>query len=266
MRFILAALCDEERPLSRLAAAEVLGRVQLTSDQLPDVLKALADNAVVSPSVVVPALLRATSPTTSAGVQGYLEQALRKGWRPNRQELDAATVALRAAGAKAGDLEEIVQEVAGRQQHRLGEFEPLLQGGDVTRGRGVFLGKKVACATCHRIGTDGGAVGPDLTKVGAVRSGRDLLESILVPSSTIAQGYDAYVVVTDAGKALHGLIARQTADLVVLRDAAGAELQLRKDRIQEVRRSAVSIMPEGLERALSRDEFRDLLAFLQSLK
>jgi hypothetical protein len=45
-----------------------------------------------------------------------------------------------------------------------------------------------------------------------------------------------------------------------------AELQLRKDQIRELRRSAISIMPEGLERGLTREEFRDLLAFLQSLK
>jgi hypothetical protein len=52
----------------------------------------------------------------------------------------------------------------------------------------------------------------------------------------------------------------------VVRDASGAELQLRKGQIQEMRRASLSLMPEGLDRALSRDEFRDLLAFLQSLK
>ncbi len=52
----------------------------------------------------------------------------------------------------------------------------------------------------------------------------------------------------------------------MVRDAAGAELQLRKGQIQEMRRATISLMPEGLDRAMTRAEFRDLLAFLQGLK
>ena len=122
------------------------------------------------------------------------------------------------------------------------------------------------CSTCHSIGTAGGKVGPDLTKVGAIRSGRDLVESILLPSSTFAQGYESYLATTTDERELSGIIIRQSAVDVALRDASGAELQLRKDQIRELRRSAISIMPEGLERGLTREEFRDLLAFLQSLK
>jgi hypothetical protein len=52
----------------------------------------------------------------------------------------------------------------------------------------------------------------------------------------------------------------------VLRDSSGAELRLRKDQVDAMTRSAVSIMPEGLDKAMRREELRDLLAFLQSLK
>src|SRR6185436_13766104 len=129
-----------------------------------------------------------------------------------------------------------------------------------------FYGKKVACGTCHRVGPQGGRVGPDLTRIGAIRAGRDLLESILLPSSTFAQGYEPYLVLTKDGAILSGLIARQSSDAVTLRDAGGAEVQLRRDRISQMKRAEKSIMPEGLERALTPDEFRDLLAYLQSLK
>ena len=76
------------------------------------------------------------------------------------------------------------------RQARLAEYEPLLTGGDPGRGRAVFFGRTAACATCHRVGDEGGRVGPDLTRIGAIRSGHDLLESILWPSSTFAQGYE----------------------------------------------------------------------------
>jgi len=73
-------------------------------------------------------------------------------------------------------------------------------------------------------------------------------------------------VLTQDGQVVTGLIARQSADAVVLRDAGGNEIQLRRDRIQQMKRAEKSIMPEGLERAMTEQEFRDLLAYLQSLK
>jgi putative heme-binding domain-containing protein len=153
-----------------------------------------------------------------------------------------------------------------QRQARLAEYESLLSGGRPEQGRKVFSGSKVACATCHRIGGAGGQIGPDLTRIGAVRAGRDLLESIVFPSSTIAQGYETFLVTTKDGQAVTGVRARQTGDMLVLRDSSGAELRLRRDQVEEMSRSATSLMPEGLDKAMTRDEFRDLLAFLQSLK
>jgi putative heme-binding domain-containing protein len=124
----------------------------------------------------------------------------------------------------------------------------------------------VACATCHRVGSEGGQIGPDLTRIGAVRAGRDILESIVFPSASVAQGYESYVVALTDGRAVTGVITRRTGDTLVLRDSSGAELRLRKDQVEAMNRSATSLMPEGLDRAMTRDEFRDLLAFLQSLK
>src|SRR6266516_2329898 len=50
---------------------------------------------------------------------------------------------------------------------------------------------------------------------------------------------------------------RQTADSVVLRSASGADVQLRRNQIQEMSRVAASIMPEGLEQGMTPEEFRD---------
>jgi putative heme-binding domain-containing protein len=68
------------------------------------------------------------------------------------------------------------------------------------------------------------------------------------------------------GRTAKGVMARQSADVLVLRDSSGAEFRLRRDQVQELRRQETSLMPEGLERALTKEEFRDLLAFLLSLK
>ncbi len=251
--FLVEQLGGEALP--RLAAAEVLRRATLDNAALARILKAIRSDALISPSLFLPAIRGA-----GAGVIEEAAASIRAGWRPGETELGPLLEKLPA------DARDLILKAGDEQRARLAQFEPLLKGGNPARGREVFFGRKVACGGCHPVGAQGGRVGPDLTKVGAIRAGRDLLESILVPSSTFAQGYESYVLRTASGEVLTGLIARQGADTLVLRDAAGAELQLRKDRIQEMKRAEKSVMPEGLERALAPDEFRDLLAFLQSLK
>jgi putative membrane-bound dehydrogenase-like protein len=259
-------LAEKDNPLARLTAAEILGRCHLDEAQLRAVLKALRGDALVSPNVLVSALKRSATAGTAESLLDYLAESIRLGWRPGEKELDALLKALPAAPDKRGEVRTLLQKSTAGQQARLAAFEPLLAGGNADKGRDVFFGKKTACSTCHRIGKEGGIVGPDLTKIGAIRSGRDILESIVLPSSTIAQGYENYLVVTKDGRIAGGVIARQTAQTLVLRDSSGAELRLRKDQIQEINRQPTSLMPEGLERTITAAEFRDLLAFLQSLK
>jgi putative heme-binding domain-containing protein len=145
------------------------------------------------------------------------------------------------------------------------DLEPLLQGGDENRGQQVFLGK-AGCSACHRVGKTGGVIGPDLTRVGAIRSERDLIESLAMPSATFAQGYEPLRVELSSREILNGMRARQLDDAFVLRDASGAETRLRSDQIKRVESSEVSIMPDGLLSGLTREEIRDLLAYLQKLK
>jgi len=253
--FLVGQVAAGGESVPRLAAAEVLRRARLDEPALARILAAIRGDALVSPSVFAPQLLKARDSALEEAAR-----SIRAGWRPSPGELGPALERL------PSDAAALVERAAGEQQARIAAFERLASGGDPARGLEVFRGKKVACASCHAVGAEGGRVGPDLTRVGAVRSARDLLESILVPSSTFAQGYESYLVATVDGDVLTGLLARQTADAVVLRDASGGEIQLRRERIREMRRSEKSVMPEGLERALSEAEFRDLLAYLLSLK
>src|SRR5262249_28845599 len=150
-----------------------------------------------SPAVLLPALERSVTEETGAAFVDYLREALKTGWRPTEAELNGVLKSLPIkVRSRAEEVRAAWSESRKQQAARLADFEPLLKDGDSARGRQVFFSKKVACATCHRIGNDGGAIGPDLTKIGAVRAGRDLLESIVLPSSTFAQGYEPYVILT----------------------------------------------------------------------
>src|SRR5262249_25109330 len=79
---------------------------------------------------------------------------------------------------------------------RLTALESIVATGGPRRGRGGFFGIRAPCATCHTIQGEGGHVGPDLSRIGAVRSGRDLLEAILFPSASFARGFEPFVVAT----------------------------------------------------------------------
>jgi len=145
---------------------------------------------------------------------------------------------------------------------RLEALAPLLEGGDVGRGRVVFFGQKAVCGTCHTIGAKGGNLGPDLTSIGAIRSGRDILEAIVFPNATQVPGHEAFVV---KAKETHmGIVAHETSAALTLRSAPGVEVRLERNIIKSIDLSPVSLMPAGLDRNISEGELRDLLAFLQS--
>jgi putative heme-binding domain-containing protein len=263
--FLLSELAPEADPAARLAAGEILSRTRLTGAQAARALRALRGDALLSPGLVLSGFRDA------AGAVGELLAAMREaieaGWRPSESELEALLLKLSPeARERAGPVREALGHAREDVRARLARFEALLSGGDPARGRDVFFGRRAGCGACHAVGQEGGTVGPDLTRIGAVRAGRDLLESILVPSATFAQGYEPYQARTADGDVFSGILARRTEEGIVLRDASGAETALPRRRIRDLRRGSVSIMPEGLERNLSEEEFRDLLAFLRSLR
>lgn len=256
-------LLEELRGSDALATGDLLRKARLTDQQLLQTMKSAS--ALVPPASLLIAFHASTSPERSRELVDRVATLPAAGW----SEREYAEFVKRLPAPlqdKARTLAKRFQPDRDAQHARLAKFEPLLRSGDSGRGRAVFASAKVACAACHAVGHEDGKIGPDLTRIGAIRSGRDLLESILFPSSTFAQGYESFVVETNDGGEQSGILAEQDERRVVLRTVAGAELNLPKANVKELRRAALSIMPEGLESALSEEEFRDLLAFLQSLK
>ncbi|MDZ4780873.1 MAG: PVC-type heme-binding CxxCH protein [Planctomycetia bacterium] len=157
--------------------------------------------------------------------------------------------------------------VSADQQARLAQYEMRNEHGDVARGRDHFFGTKAGCAACHRVATRGGQIGPDLTQIGRIRTRRDLGESILYPSLTLARGYDTlFTVTTSAGLTHSGLLERETADAMHLRTAQRELLRVPHAEVEERVPSKTSIMPQGFDELLSDEELDDLVAFLLSLK
>jgi putative heme-binding domain-containing protein len=102
------------------------------------------------------------------------------------------------------------------------ERHALTHAGDAGRGRALFFDDpRTACATCHRVGDRGGAVGPDLSHVGGKFDRPHLIESVLEPSRQIVEGYRTTILDTVDGATEAGVVKAWTEREVTLADAKG---------------------------------------------
>lgn len=121
----------------------------------------------------------------------------------------------------------------------------------------------VLCAMCHRFGSMGQDVGPDLTNVTSRFGRKELLESILWPSRTISDQYESELFETVTGKVHHGLLVRETPAALQIRTVDSSKpIVLAIADIQSRRKSRESFMPEGLIDGLSQTDTANLLAFM----
>ena len=140
--------------------------------------------------------------------------------------------------------------------------------GDVERGRLLF--REALCARCHRVGLRGAAVGPDLTFVSRRFSRKDVLESVLTPSKSVAENYRLETITTLSGQTHTGRIIPEgdyrSEKVRLSLDPLDASkvVEIDKKEIDQHNASPVSPMPSGLLDTLTLDEVRDLLAYLES--
>ena len=142
----------------------------------------------------------------------------------------------------------------------------LSRAGNAEHGRHLILDlKKTQCLKCHRIGNEGGQVGPDLTGVGNRLSATRLIESILEPNRTVAPNYRTLTVELKSGRILTGILVVETPTAVTLKDEQAKERILSKSEIAVMQVQPTSLMPEGLDKSITEEEFVDLVAYLKQL-
>jgi putative heme-binding domain-containing protein len=137
--------------------------------------------------------------------------------------------------------------------------------GDPARGEAIFRRADTACLRCHAIAGAGGNLAPDLSSIGASAPADYLVDSILLPSKAIKEGYHAIIVETTDGDQMIGIKVRQTDKDLILRDALQDEIVIPLNTIKGKPREAGSMMPAGLADPLTRQETLDLVRFLSEL-
>ena len=260
--FLIANLAATQPLPMRSAAASVLAKARLTPAQLTQLLSALPSAGPLELPKLLVAFERAPEESLGLALVAALGQR---------------TVGVRASEIKAllSKYPESVKQAGvillaridadfAQQAAHLDELAKSISGGDVRRGQAVFL--KTGCIVCHSMGYLGGKLGPDLTRIGAIRTERDLLESIVYPSASFVRSYEPMVATTRTGDQFTGILRKDSPEEIVLATGPETEQRLARADLRDLQPGTVSLMPQGFEQALSRQELADLISFLRAAK
>ncbi len=261
---LIENLSEEASVEVRSAAVEALLKTRLNLEQQSALAEAIPRVGPLELNRLLAVFESATDEVVGHKLVAGLKQS------PVLTSLRVNAVKLRLAKFPAGVQQQAealyaaINIEAAKQKERLDEMVAHVGEGDVRRGQLVFANSKAACIACHAIGYKGGNIGPDLSRVGKIRSERDLLEALLFPSVSFVRSYEPVLIVTKAGKQVNGLIRRETPDEIVLATGAKDEARVARADIEEILPGTVSVMPAGLDTQLTREQLLDLIAFLKS--
>ena len=180
-----------------------------------------------------------------AALLPVLEQSIAApAWKPSQERKFVQEWAV-------ADLEASLAEVAGER--------------NFVQGKAAF--NDAQCLACHRLGNEGGSVGPELAGAGSKYSRRDILDSLLEPSKVVSDQFQNMTIVKKDGDDVTGRIIDENAErIIVLPNMLATETTV-EIRIADIARrepSKVSPMPTGLLNQLTREEILDLLAYIES--
>ncbi len=246
-------------PELQLAAVRALERVGdprggallLTKENWPRYTPQIRE-AVVAAVSARPALIAALFGAIKAGVIAPAEISSNR----RTQLLKHADAAVRAEAETLFKSVESGDRMDVYRAHRAVIAAP----GDLAVGRVAF---QRVCSACHTHRGLGGKVGPDLTGLRNQPADAILLH-LLVPNYEVAPNYQTLTVVTLDGRTLTGWLAGESDSSVTLRTAFGTEETVLRKSMTSLTASGLSLMPDGLEQAMTKPELAGLIAFLKS--
>jgi putative membrane-bound dehydrogenase-like protein len=170
-------------------------------------------------------------------------------------EKDVPVVVRKADPANPNQIGTMAYDTAARRA--------LATRGDELKGKALFRAQ--SCSACHTDADGQTPKGPHLVDIGKRYGAAELAESILKPSAKIAQGFETYRFDMANGKVYTGYIASESARTVTIREATGAQHDLKVAEIESRTVQTGSMMPDGLVNNLTPEELADLIAYLRSL-
>lgn len=260
-QFLLSQLDEKADASTKQLSMSVLNAKNLTDSQLEIIARQVLPNAN---ALTLPQILPYFKKSKNAEIGNLIYTKLL-----NFQGLDNLNESMinpifdNLGDTFEGKKQEILSKMNALKAERivyLKELEKIAKTGDIERGRKIFYGKAI-CSTCHNVGAEGGKFGPDLTSIQRDRSVHDLLEAIAYPSVSFVRLYETYQIETTNGT-FTGIIKEQTPNLILLEIGPNSFKRIDMKEVKSTKISDNSMMPQGLERILTKAELADLMTFL----
>ena len=257
------AAADPAEPL-RLAASKL--NAELNPDDAAGQLTAkLTSGSLTEQQSAFTSLGDLKSDAADAILAEWLDKLMKREVA-NEVMLDLVEAAAkRSAGAVKSRLETYAKWKL--PQDHLTPYRETLSGGDAARGKKIFYeNAAAACTRCHHIGTDGGGnAGPVLDGIASRQTREYLLESIVSPNQQIVQGFESATLTLKNGASYAGVVKSETDAEITLLSPEDGDVKVKKSDLA-TREKGLSGMPEGLAQLLTRQELRDVVEFLGTLK
>jgi putative heme-binding domain-containing protein len=258
----------ESSAAAKIQAAEMMAHSSHTADEQKQLAKALA---TVGP-IELKSLLALLKPCKEEDILRAMATELAKNPALISQQESIYRTAL--ADKPTDIFEKIIHPAYAKAYDAIDAkkrtlpalADKVITSGDPEAGRVVYESGKGTCIACHKIGDKGRPIGPDLSHIGAIRTERDLVESILFPSNTLARDYEAHIIETSGGETITAVIRSHTAEGLLVVDVAGQEKNIHNTSITGDTTLTTSLMPMGLDGTLREKDLLDLVAYLRSLK
>lgn len=146
----------------------------------------------------------------------------------------------------------------------LGRVAPEKISGDPARGEKLYAGKG-NCARCHTVAGRGGALGPDLSDIGARRSAAYLRASLLDPEASVPDGFLQVRLVTRDGRSITGLRLNEDAFSIQIRDFSDGFQSTWKSELAELEKQRGKSPMPSYRGVLTSEELEDVVAYLAAL-
>jgi len=264
--FLTGSMRPDHSVAMRTSAARLLAEIELTDEHLLELTDSIRRAGPLEVNVLLAAFEKQSNESLGLKLVASLMEA--DAFGSLRVEPIQARLAdfPESVQAQAEVFYALLNEDAEKQIAHIDQMMAIMGGGDIRRGHALFNSEQTACKTCHAIGYVGGEIGPDLTKIGEIRTERDLLEAILYPSLSFVQSFEPVRVTTIEEVEYSGLVKRDAFDEIVLTTGIGAEIRIPRGEITDMSPGTVSIMPDGLVEAFTPQQLADLVAFLKNTR
>lgn len=246
-------------------AAVLLASMSTSGAAAPQLAELLKNGSIEEQQTALAALSQIPGTVADEIIYGVLRPWVEAGALDPALELDV----LEASRARSD--ERIIKnlgdyEAALPADDKLAAFHWAMAGGNAENGKKVFVEHPAAaCYRCHAVDGGGGKVGPAVDGIATRVTPEYLLESIVNPNASIAAGFENQLIEMNDGSYYAGIIKKETDTEILLNSPEDGILTLDKSEVKSRSRGA-SGMPEGLSDILTKQDLRDIMAFLQSQK